>query len=382
MKIGILTHYYNSRNYGGNLQAFALVRFLKKMGYSAEQIAYQRGDDFLFADYVITRDSLYIMWTKRLINSVRKFNDNKRTRALRKFNRNMIPHSKKIYTVDTIDQSLQEYDLLITGSDQVWHPNAVCDAYLLNFQVKSSVRKISYAASFAVDNLATNIQEYYRECFLNMDAISVREKEGVGLVKQTTGKDATLVLDPTLLLPRKEWDSITEDCNISGKYIFCYFLGDEKKYRELAKAFAMKKQCIIVTLPFLSGKVPSDKGFGEKRLYKVSPGQLLSLIKNAEYIITDSYHVSVFSIIYEKEFYALDRYGMGSRIKTLTEMFHIEDHFCDSEDKSRLSYIESLDKINYQSLNRNDYNNMLEISESFLKSNIEFLYTNCLVSGE
>lgn len=365
MKIGILTHYYKSNNYGGNLQAFALVKFLNKLGYDAEQISYKRGDDYIFSDCPVKRDYLLIKFAKSIINSIRKYNINKRIRAINRFNQGKIPHSKIVYNNKNIKNISDKYDVFITGSDQVWHPQAVCDAYLLNFDSKGT-KKISYAASFSVDKLPQNVKDYYKKCLSDIESISVREEKGCELVEQIIGKKPTLVLDPTLLLSKNDWSEIIEETENYGKYIFCYFLGSDGAYREKATAFAKEKGYIIVTLPHLNGIVKADKEFGDKRLFNVSPGQLLSLIKNSEYVMTDSYHISVFSIIYEKQFVALDRYGMGSRIKTLTELFGVTEHFCDTKEKSELQYILSLDKIYYNKVNRSKYNNLLEISKDFL----------------
>ena len=209
MKIGIFTHYYESHNYGGNLQAYALVHYLRNLGYDAEQISYKRGKNDL--------NSIKISFTKKIVrlpahilrrmNS--KFHKNhlpeeikQRHEAIGAFNRN-IPHSRVI-NYKNLAKIADEYDAFITGSDQVWHPNAVCDAYLLNFDIKNS-KRIAYAASFSVNKIPQQFHTLYAESLAKFNAISVRENKGVEIVRDLIGRQAECVLDPTLLLTIAVW---------------------------------------------------------------------------------------------------------------------------------------------------------------------------------
>ena len=134
MKVGIVTHYYKSENYGGNLQAYALCKVVEGLGHEVEQISLNR-----------IKDKGIAFFLKRVIRKVLKFdirnisNFRKRKKAFLKFNLEKIPHSKE-YSERTINQSADCYDAFITGSDQVWHPYAVCEAYLLTFVPKSKIK--------------------------------------------------------------------------------------------------------------------------------------------------------------------------------------------------------------------------------------------------
>ncbi len=343
MRIGIITHYYKSENYGGNLQAYALCRYLNEMGYDAEQISYdiRKEQSFIVRLKLKLRD----IWFWHSFDFAK--NRSIRRKKIQLFNKS-IPHSKR-YNKSTVAKCVENYDAFVVGSDQVWHPNAVCDAYLLKF-VKSKI-KLSYAASFAINELSENQKAGYREALKSFDGISVREEKGVELLKDLTDKRVWWSIDPTLLLSAKQWDEIADRKVEESPYIFCYFLGEDLNYRKLAGEFAEKKQLPIVTLPNLKGKFRDcDSTFGNKQLYDVSPADFVSLIKNATYILTDSFHATAFSVIYEKQFFVFERTGvatMGSRIESLTKLFEATGHFCNTRDKLTLEYLTTIQKINY-----------------------------------
>lgn len=358
MKIGIITHYYNSRNYGGNLQAYALCSVLRGHGYDAEQIAYDKKGDTL-------TENKGTVGVKRILRGIQsrikkagsdwrlrqmRAGLDRRHEAIRRFNEDEIPHSRICYRKENIAAANQEYDVFITGSDQVWHPKALCGAYFLDFAEDDKV-KLSYAASVAADHLTAQMQERFRMYLASFDAVSVRERDAVGLIGPLSPKAVHWVLDPTLLLEREQWDELCAERRIAEPYLFCYFLGDSSGERKLAAEYAAAHGLRIVTIPHLDGKFKeSDVGFGDHQLYDVSPGDFISLIKNADCIFTDSFHGTVFSIIYEKEFFAFQRSGyqsMSGRLYTLTELIGAEARFCDTPERCRMEYIERMPPLAY-----------------------------------
>lgn len=378
MKIGILTHYYHSTNYGGNLQAYALVHFLRENGIDAEQVSYQRSpDDYLFVGNNKQQNNLIRLIKKpfHLMKNYKAIYYNKmcicirkRRRAILKFNDGQIPHSEEVYTKSNLQTLGKKYDLFITGSDQVWHPQAVCDAYLLNFPTKSP--KISYAASFSTNKVEEKTKKYYKPCFEKMRAISVREKDAVQMVYDIASINAKLVVDPTLLLNKKEWDSIVEDISVKGSYMLCFFLGTEAAYRDAAKDLSTIWDLPIVSAPHLVQIVKADKNFGDSRLFALSPGQLLYIIKNADYVITDSFHITVFSIIFQKQFIAMARGDMGSRLETLTGLFDLSDRYYCGEPDSVVDYVKNLPIIDYSQINYDSFKDLQKSSRDFLLQNI------------
>ena len=188
MKIAIITHYYRSTNYGGNLQAYALCKFLNDNGYETEQISYCRGE----TKNTIKRIALRTIKEpiKVLLNAKNNIFEVglvlRRNKAVRKFNKELIPHSRE-YTDTTIQESVRNYDVFITGSDQVWHPNAVTPAYRLDFVPKTKT-KMSYAASIAMDSLEDKEIKVLANSLSTYTAISLRESNLIKTLEYATGK--------------------------------------------------------------------------------------------------------------------------------------------------------------------------------------------------
>ena len=363
MRVGIITHYYNSSNYGGNLQAYALCRVVDSLGYEVYQIQYDRSEDKPFwrdkrnIRYIpkCLLKKIYFMLRAmyRNICTDREITDGliKRAVAIHRFNQGMVPHSPGVYTRKDIASAVEEYDIFITGSDQVWHPMAVCEAYLLDFVDGKKFPKLSYAASIAVDVLTAVQMNRYQDSLKDYQAISVREGNAVEMVKSMTDISVEQVLDPTLLLDVEQWNELAVAEKIQERYLYCHFLGDEEQPRIMAKEYAREKGLKIVTIPYLSGSYRKcDADFGDIRLFEVGPPEFISLIKHCDCVFTDSFHATVFSLLYHKEFFAFDRstvQSMGSRIHNLTELFDVQDRFCASQQRLSMEYIRSVDKINY-----------------------------------
>lgn len=351
MKIAIITHYYNSKNYGGNLQAYALCKVLNNMGLDAEQLSFDR--------YAGRKRTYHVMgairFLTRAITKVQthsiKHDLKRRNESIGSFNKDWIPHSAKIYDNSTISQCVDNYDVFITGSDQVWHPVAYCPAYGLEF-VPSNKVKLSYAASIASDVISEEYQTILKRSLADFVGISVREHSAAVLLRDVVSTPVRVTLDPTLLLSREEWDDVCGDYNYKESYLFCCFLGKSIEHRKLAEEYAKLHGLKIVTLPHLLGDYRKcDKQFGDDKLYDVSPQEFISLIKGCAAVFTDSFHATVFSAIYEKEFVVFDRSisgSMGSRLRSLMEELSMEERFCNTADRMSMQYITTLPPICFE----------------------------------
>lgn len=196
-KVGIITHYYGSQNYGGLLQAYALCKKLNALGYDAEQIQYIHKD-------VGEPNNAVRKWsTNRIANALKIrisrvkekdffSNMKKRSKAIEEFRKN-IPHSFEIYSKDTISQSNDLYDAFITGSDQVWNMDWYDEAYFLKFVENKP--KYSYAASVGTNELTTERKKLFKENLMDYTKISVREKDSVELLQPLTKVEVQYVLD-------------------------------------------------------------------------------------------------------------------------------------------------------------------------------------------
>ncbi|MGI6279791.1 MAG: polysaccharide pyruvyl transferase family protein [Acutalibacteraceae bacterium] len=376
MKVGIITHYYNSLNYGGNLQAYALCMFLNNHGYDAEQIAFDKSSIKSINPRNI-KGNLFRIYVSA-INAKKKILHPKITKALRiretsilSFNQNVIPHSPIVYNEPSLEKAADIYDAYITGSDQVWHPSAYCRAYRLDF-VPSSKIKLSYAASIAKDYLTEEQLAIFKESLADYTAISVREQSAINILKPITKLPIELTLDPTLLLNREDWDRLATPRIVSQPYLFCYFLGNDIAARNLAKEYAKRHNLKVVTLPYLTGTFRKcDKKFGDEQLFKISPADFISLIKYADCVFTDSFHATIFSGIYQREYVVFERAAatsMSSRIYSLTWLLETQERFCDIEKKLTVSYIESLPPI--------DYSRKLERFDRIKEASVKFLLDN------
>lgn len=357
MKVGICTMYYENSNYGGNLQAYALWRVCESLGHSTEQIAYY--DSF--------RIKKIFSFLYRKVLGTRYYKSNDffvRKRAIRIF-REKIPHTK-LYYRGTLKKANQKFDAFIVGSDQVWNPSWILPAYTLEF-VDNNKIKISYAASIGREILNDKENDLFKSILSRMTAISVREESGVRLLSCLTEKNVEWVLDPTLLLSVDEWDQISTKRLIESDYIFCYYLGDDSKYRQLATEYAIRHNLKIVTLPNLSYQYRSvDESFGDYQLYDVSPEAFISLIKYSKYVFTDSFHATVFAHLYEKEFVVFSPAGKQSRVRmdSLTEMFGTQERHSIGNSMT-VEDIERFQSINYQ-INCGKYIERKEKSLDFL----------------
>lgn len=370
-QIGIITHYYGSKNYGGVLQSYALCQFLKNQGFDAEQIQFDKdkGESIkrrLGKAYRYTLSIPRRIKYRRLYKEIRG-----REVKFAAFRDGAICHSKEVFTQDSLNRLAKEYQLYITGSDQVWHPNAVCDAYLLDFGIEG-IKKMSYAASIAKDTLSAEESGRYKKAFKDYAAISVREKSAVELLRPITPVEIQWVVDPVFLLRREEWKSLVGSKCDSERYALCYFLGNDSTERKIAKEYAKCKNLKLKVMPFLNGEISEDDlDYGDERIINASPNEFVQLIQNAEIVFTDSFHATAFSLLFERQFYVFERSfqsSMGSRIESLTELFSVQDHYCNIPNRTTFDYIYETASI--------DYSKEFTVFETMRKSSISYLLSN------
>ena len=386
-KVGIITYYYHSNNYGGNLQSYALASYINKLsGFKAEQICF----DFLHSQKQYNSDSIGICLnqnknttSKKTITFIRKIliflgklvslatykraiirflniiNSNKfylRECAILRFNTDLIPHSSMVYTSSNIIECNDAYDIFITGSDQVW--SVPSNEFMLGFVDKKN--KVSYAASIARTDVTESHRLFIKDKIKLFNNISVRDNSDKDIVSKLTDLPVEVVLDPVFLLEKKEWDTISGHNRFSDvKYVFCYFLGESKKFNKIIKNFAKKNNLKIVIVPNFKNNENStsfsDLFFGNYKPYDISPSDFLTLIREAEYVFTDSFHALAFSLIYNKNFFVIDRISkwgkMNSRITNLLEKVGLSDRFCNNKDKENVEYISRMKPINYSEIN-------------------------------
>lgn len=382
-KVGIITMYYGSKNYGGVLQAYALQKAISKLGYECEQISFKRIANKRLASQLKNRLEVnnpfeVMKWatsrSMKLINSkiAKKVLEKQFGESIKVKNEKFteyckqIPHSI-VYTSENIEKSIEVYDTFVCGSDQIWKPGVACKEYLLGF-VPEGKKKVSYAASISKNTLSKEESEFLTSYIEKFDSVSVREKQAVNLLNKYTKKKVEWVLDPTLLLSREEWEKECSERLVNEKYIFCYLLGIDKKQRLMIEKLAKIKSMKIVTIPFSNGSYNFvDSSFGDIKFGNAGPNDFLSLIKHASLVITDSFHATVFSNIFETDFYVLERTEektMNSRITSLLDVVGLPDRFI-SNSKDLLEY-KSIDF-----LNKNNLENKIKNSKSYLENSLK-----------
>ena len=311
MKIGIMT-WHDGFNYGTILQSFSLQYFIKhRYDCEVELIDYkQNAQDIEKKVFWYKIDGLLAKIRVKLnrkkeqaiAQRLRKeyaIQFKEKERNTKRF-KELIPLSKKVTTEEEL-MSL-EYDVYICGSDQIWNPTIFNKKYYLNF-VKEGKRKISYAPSMGTESLPRYMHSLYRSCLSDFHSISTREKASSIYLSSVLGRDVQYVIDPTLLLERKTWLSLSEYSlqQKDSRYVLCYFLTDNNSYYREVEKFANEKNLKIISLVIGNSSGYNIKG-AEINISS-GPFEFLALIKNAEYVITNSFHCCVFSIIFQREFY-------------------------------------------------------------------------------
>lgn len=353
MKIGIITFFHKSTNYGGVLQAYALCKYLNDHGYKASQIKYIPKVSKISTAYATPTE----LWRKIVGRIERKLYQKKDLQIKNRMEglfgpfRESIPHTKREYTKDNIKELETEFDVFVAGSDQIWNPIWHDSSYMLSFVGEKNI-KLSYAASMGLSVLDKEQEKIFKKYLSDFKGISVREKAAEEALSPILNKDVNVSVDPTLLLTTEDWDKLATDRKINDKYVFLYFLGDDINARKAAEKFVKIKGLKAVMIPDLLGTYrKNDRKIEAERILDATPEDFISLIKYAEYVITDSFHACVFSLLYHKEFFVFKRTGsmeMGSRIQNLTALFDCEERFCIGKKEMETKYLLSLPTLDYE----------------------------------
>lgn len=324
---------YDYHDYGGMLQAFATQKALDKLGVDSEAIDFdnlktdinkRKWKYFLsnILDVTIVKEKSRVI-SKKLrmkFDSSLKEEMAQRDAAFDQFCHGGFKVSRKFESWEDLSSACREYDAVIVGSDQLWLPSNVAgDYYTLSF-APDEVKKISYATSFGIGAVPEKMKKQYTNFLSRINFLSARETSGQKIIKACTGKDVQIVCDPTMLLKVEDWSEIASSRLVDGDYIFCYFMGDNPEQREFVKKLAKKEDCKIVALLHLDQYISADEDYVNEAPYNVGPADFVSLIKNAKFVCTDSFHGTVFSIIFSKDFFTFKRFNKKASLSTNTRL--------------------------------------------------------------
>jgi len=338
-KIAIITlHGYF--NFGNRLQNYALQETLKIFNYEVQTIPVDI-NSFVCKNNKISNKIARIkqmtikMIIKKICGILRDFK-NKKANFLRKelfidFTKKNIAESDFVINSENLnDFFLRNFEFFVTGSDQVWNPNITFEASIAFFLLFSEKNKrIAYAPSFGVSVIPTKYKLKYQQWLNEITHLSIREELGANIIKELTGRNVPVLVDPTLLLTKEQWLSISKVHSEKPKqeYLISYFLGEKTKdaikfIEKISKKYKLK----IVNLAEIR----------EKKYFFVGPSEFVDYLYSSKIIITDSFHGTVFSILFEKPFVVFDRvgtYSMNSRIDTLLSKFHLNSRKWDILDR-------------------------------------------------
>lgn len=368
MKIGIITM-HKVLNFGSALQAYALQQTLFGLGFDNEIIDYQFPSVSHSKQTIKKRINGFFVYLR---NAIMGFPNEKKISKFQNFYQENYILSSSRYNEKSIKANPPLYDIYMTGSDQVWNPKHVKDDtnFLLAF-APSGARKVSYASSFATSVLPEQYVSIYRKYLSEYNVISVREISGVEMVKYLTGKNATVCCDPTLLLDKEEWNVLEakSDLKIKKKYILVYalyYMFDP--YPELLNIINYVQKKLSLQVIYLNGRKEDAIRYNSKVYKSGGPEDFLRLIKNAEFIITSSFHGAVFSILYNKPFMGIvrDNNSADSRISSLLNNFNSE--------KCQVAYNDKINFSREELLNlkadMTEYNNIKKHAIDYLKESL------------
>ena len=308
----IIVTLFDDNNIGNRLQNYALQQVLLNHGVDVTVI------DNGYTTVLSTKETIKIyvkgvlgcLGFEKYKKQFQKYTLTKKIRkASYKFDKRNIRKVIKVDNKEAFEKNWSEYDVAFAGSDQVWHKWSNDDLelpfYYLEFLPEN--KRATYAVSFGFEEFSTDDVKQHEDGIKGMRYISCREKRGCELVSNVSGKEAEQVLDPTLLLDVAEWRNIEDQASALVKsqknYAFVYFLGEKTaEYNELINTIASKLNVDVIIDPLNNDSRQIDE-FG--------PCEFLSLIDNAKYVFTDSFHCSVFSILFDKSFTVFRRKQSG-----------------------------------------------------------------------
>lgn len=313
-KIGVVT-LNGYMNYGNRLQNYAVTKILQNKNYEVETIV---------KNHTVSRYT-NITLKRKLKNIVKNPSKYRRKRVLQKRReREFEQFSKKylneIFIEDEyVDINNNAFDMFFVGSDQVWNPHYIndFDYYLLQFAPRD--KRNSFAASFGIDKLDGQEEKRFALALSEFNTVTVREKSAFNLIKKLVNDEPVILTDPTMLLPVNIYEEKLSKVKTTKKYVLTYFLGS--KTIEQEKFINKIKEKYNLQVIHLND-------YDTPEYYSKNPFEFLSLIKESEIFITDSFHGVVFSILFKKNFIVTQRIGknsMYSRINNILEKFNLRE---------------------------------------------------------
>ena len=362
---------------GSSLQAYAMARFIKDAGYECLIIDYDEySGHFIWKVRPFVENILWsIVKHLPLKEHIGRFPyllaRNQQYKRFSQFEQDYLPlTSQKYHNIKQLVELYHDFDALICGSDQIWCPLLFDPVYFFSFLPPcSSVRTIAYAPSIGISNISL-IDKKQVALMNNIDYVSCRELQGSEMIEKLTGRKVPVVLDPTLMVSADSWSALAKPVKSlkDTPYLLCYFLG-KNVHQSYINELSKRLQCKIVNIRMFNRFNNLEADF---QLTDVGPSEFLALIKDANWICTDSYHGTIFSFIFQKRisvferFKASERDNQNSRIYTILKNFEFQKALVLSDE----DYV-NIEQDFYSDINLMLLHKWQELSLDFIKKALE-----------
>lgn len=367
MRIGVTT-WFRDMNYGTILQALALQTYLKKLGHSPALINYLPPRNFpkdkrrTFMQKV--QNKLDYICTNKYHQEHSDVFNQKRQRFFDTID-SLCNVTAPVKDDKDFAEISKDFDAFICGSDQIWNPNWMDKHFFLDYVDGREKKKISYAPSIGLGKLPEQSIGTYAELLKDFSAVSLREEDAVSQLSNALNKPVKNVCDPVFLLNKNEWLELSgNERKIKEPYLFYYFLTYNSRHWLAVKKFARKHNLKIVGMPVVGRQFYV---FGTNEYINSAPLDFINYINNAEYVFTDSFHATSFSILLETQFYVFEQFSDKSCFNTNSRVINILNKFKISERllKHNSMKISESDDIDFSAAHKN--------AEGFINSSKEYL---------
>lgn len=320
MRIGILT-FPNSSSHGASLQMYALYQILRLLGHDPEIINYM-SDNVIHQRIPTHKKTNFKTHLKQLFASLFV----KDSKALfQSFENKLVKYpNKTITTSKELREIASRYDRIIVGSDQVWNPTITGNDtnMFLSFASDNS-QKAAYAPSFGTTILPKGFYDEVSKLLKDFQYLSAREKQGADLIKELTGLDVPVVVDPTMLIKRESWTELAGQTHFGyKKYVLLYTIKSSGTLKKYAEEFAKKHKLKLIKV---GGRLREFINPFQHCVSGIGPVEFVKLVNDADYVFTNSFHGTAFSIIMHKNFYVEYSSDTNSRLENIINTFQLED---------------------------------------------------------
>jgi len=336
--VGTIT-FQTSYNYGAVLQAYALRKTIEKLGYSSDIINYIppiRSQAFyekpsLFSKG-ISPSSLAVFGIDRILFPAPR--KKRYERFMEFFSSQLKLAAETCRTTDDLRNIASKYDTFVCGSDQVWNTRSygINDGYFLNF-VPPDKRKVAYAPSFGHANIEDSHREFVKKSLASFHSLSTREETGKKIIAEIVGRESEVVLDPTFLIKQDDWNEIAAERVVDEPYILCYIFSYPKTLLETARTLKKRTGFPILFVDAVGRGIFCRS---MKAMLDVGPREFLALIRDAEIVLTTSFHGTALSINYRKPFITqykgTNSVAAGSRITGILDKVQLASRICSDKE--------------------------------------------------